>query len=137
MKSIARESLKEWLIISNVETKLADKCANASGELIENCIKYSKTNSQSQAIIRVDGNTIDLETSNYASQNDLNELSQIIDEIHNTTNIKELFAHHLLNSDTNQSQLGLIKIILETKGNISINNKVDKDIIHIIVRINA
>ena len=76
MKASARESLKDWLIVSNIAPTIAENCANACSELIENCVKYTEDGSFATVFIHVLENTIIVETLNGADKQHRNALKE-------------------------------------------------------------
>ena len=122
MKSSARESLKDWLLASSVTPKIAETCANACSELIENCIKYAQNYTRAGVLIHVnqpdaaEKADIIIETFNRSDPSHHACLSESIAAINQTGDLKMLFVQKLLNPSYGQSHLGLVKLMLETKG---------------------
>ena len=122
MKSSARESLKDWLLASSVTPKIAETCANACSELIENCIKYAQNYTRAGVLIHVnqpdaaEKADIIVETFNRSDPSHRECLSEAIAAINQTGDLKMLFVQKLLNPSYGQSHLGLVKLMLETKG---------------------
>ncbi len=117
MKANARQSLKDWLTIStDIGPKTSEVCANACSELIENCIKYSENDSTIVVSIKAKGKSVTVETINRAEKEDKETLAEAVRKLNAASDPKQLFAEKLLNPVEGKSELGLIKIITETKG---------------------
>lgn len=130
MKSSARESLKDWLLTSDVSPKMSEVCSNACSELIENCIKFSQDGSSAVVSIKVENKIITVETINSADKKDKTFLIKDIEKLNDAPDLKLLFAEKLLKPDKNRSRLGLVKIAMETGGTISLVHESDEDIVH-------
>ncbi len=131
MKSSARESLKDWLLASSVPPKIAETCANACSELIENCIKYTRENTRSGVAIHVDKTDIIVETCNIAKVEDCSNLRNSISALQVTEDIKQLFVERLLQQTDGSGHLGLIKIALETKGRLELLKESADHAVHV------
>ncbi len=68
MKSLTRKSVREWLLIQDIDYVMSDNIANACSELIENCIKYSIENEESYEIIKIQKHRVIVETFNISEQ---------------------------------------------------------------------
>ncbi len=137
MKSAARESLKEWLLSMHVNPLISEAVSNASSELIENCIKYSVLDAYSFVLINVFERNIFIETVNKAGQEQISGIKEILNYITGSNKtINDVYIERIRQSCmVGKSQLGLVKIILETKGNIMIIDEKDNDIIHLRIKI--
>ncbi len=136
MKSAARESLREWLVAVHTGHKTAEVIANSASELIENCIKYSIMDTFSSVYIGVAGDCVNIETVNSAALNEINTLKDFIDIISRKKNsLSDLFLKKITDSVSNtSSQIGLIKIIMESHGAIRlIDNENDASLVHLLV----
>lgn len=131
MKVSARESLEDWLVVSDVPPRTAEICANACSELIENSIKYAQNGSIATVLIHVLNNTITVETSNTAEKAHRDALSLCLTELDTTPDPKQLFVEKLLNPVGGESHVGLIKIVMETKGTLECIPSEDTDMIRI------
>ncbi len=131
MKSSARESLKDWLLASNVAPKIAETCANACSELIENCIKYTHENTRAGVAIHVDKTDITVETCNIADPKDCNSLTDSIAVLQTTSDIKQLFIEKLMGQPGESGHLGLVKIALETKGRLDLLKESANQAVHV------
>ena len=120
MKSSARESLKDWLVASNVSPKVAETCANACSELIENCVKYTREHTRAGVAIHVDKTHITVETCNIAEPEDCRSLRHSIAALQAANDVKQLFIEKLLKQSEGSGHLGLVKIALETKGRLEL-----------------
>ncbi len=130
MISCARESLKDWLISMGVKPEKADDCANACSELVENAIKFSAVGSDSVISLCVNKPKIIVETLNRTQKENVENASQIIRALNDTTDIRQLMAERLLSSDE-KSQLGLMKSSLDTEGKIELIDESEPDIVHL------
>ena len=137
MKSSARESLKDWLLASSVTPKIAETCANACSELIENCVKYGREESVAAVAIHVTNTMIEIETVNATEPEHAAELRQSLDELNAADDLKKLFVQKLLHPMQGKSHLGLIKIVMETKGALRMMPHAANDIAHVALRMNA
>lgn len=139
MKAIARESLKEWLVSAHINVGVAENCANACSELIENCIKFTIIDKSSFILIDIVGEDIKIETVNWTEHEKKLELIEFIEGISKPdTDIQELYVERVRESILSEkSQLGLIKILMETKGKIQILRKEDDECVHLLLQINA
>ncbi len=132
MKSSARESLKEWLVAVKAGFKTAEVIANSASELIENCIKYSVINTFSSIYISVMDGFVRIETVNTASDNNKKVLTQFIEIINSQKeSLASLFLKKIMDYAENiTSQIGLIKIMMESRGVIRlIDNSKENDIV--------
>ncbi len=136
MKTSARESLKDWLIVSNIAPTVAENCANACSELIENCVKYTKDGSFATVFIHVINNTIIVETINGAGPEDRAALQASLQALQAASDPKEVFIEKLLHPEEGKSQLGLIKIAMETQGTFQIRED-DDEYIRLILEIHT
>lgn len=137
MKSSARVSLREWLITIPYDQEKANIIANACSELIENCIKYSVTNTYSCVDIYVIKRNIYIETLNYADIAQITNLQNSIKSIKiHYGNLTHLYIKNLENAAHSAlSQLGLIKIIMETQGRLDFIKSLNRNLIHIRLKI--
>lgn len=132
MKSSARESLREWLTAIDASPKNSEVISNAASELIENCIKYSKVESYSFVYIRVDGNKIGIETMNKATPDQKRELDYFMKSIKESDlSVTEIYIKKMIESINNKkSQLGILRIMMETEGTVDVVEDNDKDVVH-------
>jgi len=132
MKSSARDTLKEWLLTIPYDAETSSTIANACSELIENCIKYSSNNTSSLVEIFVYKEYIFIETSNYSDKAQIQEFKRCLQGIHeNKGNLPRLYIKKLENSQySGFSQLGLIKILMETHGEFKLLNEHKKNLLH-------
>ncbi|MFH1156548.1 MAG: hypothetical protein V1793_22315 [Pseudomonadota bacterium] len=137
MKSSARESLRDWLIAWVCDPKTAENCANACSELIENCIKFSIVDTVSTVLIRINEASIVVETRNMADEHNLRMVQNMIQKLATIDDLREYFAQTLLTPNRGKSQLGILKIIMETKGAISFVNSSDDRAVHIRLEIDS
>lgn len=137
MKVSARESLEDWLMVSDIPPRTAEVCANACSELIENSIKYARNDSVATVLIRVIENSITVETSNAAEKAHRDALHQALAELKTAPAPKQLFVKKLLNPLEGKSQLGLIKIVMETRGILECLPSENEEMIRIRLRMNA
>lgn len=136
MKSNAREALKEWILSIKHDTEKADVTSNACGELVENCIKYSQRDTYAFVFIHVTDNTITIQTLNKCTPEQKNATVEYIKFINSEdTPLEEIYIKKVTESlESGKSQLGLLKILMETKGTMEILDDED-DIFHIKVTI--
>ena len=137
MKISARESLDDWLLVSDVPPHLAEICANACSEMIENCIKYSGDDSMTVVAIHVTNTTIMIETVNTTNPEHAAELRKSLDMLEAADDPKQVFVQKLLNPVQGKSRLGLIKIVMETKGTLRVIPHAEDDIAHVKLCMNA
>ncbi len=141
MKASARESLREWLMATHAVPKTVEVISNSASELIENCIKYSEMNAHSFVYIQVMGKTVGIETMNSSTADQKRKISEYIQFINSTSkgNPTRIYLDKIAESiHTGKSQIGLLKILMETKGTLElIDHKNEKNIVHIRVRMNA
>jgi len=137
MKSSARVSLKEWLLTISYDQEKADIIASACSELIENCIKYSKNDSYSLVNIYVKKRNIYIETINYTDRTQIIDLKKSLKLIQiYKDDLTPLYIENLRKvKDSASSRLGLIKIIMETQGKISLIKSWNRNIIHLLLKI--
>ena len=131
MKSSARESLKDWLVASNVSPKVAETCANACSELIENCVKYTQEHTRAGVAIRVDHMNITVETCNIAAPEDCRSLHDSIAALQSTHDTKQLFIEKLAEQSGGCGHLGLIKIAFETRGRLELLKESATQAVHV------
>ncbi len=138
MKSLARESLKGWLVASEVNPSIAEDTANACSELIENCIKFSKEQEEAQVLITINKPVITIETINKSEASQKQKFIGFINEISNSSQqITEIYLERVKKSVlSGESQLGIVKIIMETKGDVKVLDHKDDDAVHLAVTIN-
>ena len=137
MKISARESLEDWLLLSIASPQMAEICANACSELIENCVKYGREESVAAVAIHVTNTMIEIETVNATEPEHAAELRQSLDELNAADDLKKLFVQKLLHPMQGKSHLGLIKIVMETKGALRMMPHPENDIAHVALRMNA
>jgi hypothetical protein len=140
MKSSARESLREWLMAVHTEPQNAEIIANASSELIENCIKYSLVDAFSFVYIHVEDRVINIETVNKTSEEQREKIKAFLEYINKREKkAAELYIEKISESlISGNSQLGLLKILMETNGSIELlENNTENDIVHLKVRMTA
>ncbi len=133
MKSLARESLKGWLTANNVNPDLAENTANSCSELIENTIKYSVENETISVLIALNKPDILIETINVSDEEQKEKLLRYYDNLQSSSkNLSDLFLEKLQHCTTLvKSQLGLIKIILETGGKVELLEVEKNNIVHV------
>ena len=137
MKISARESLEDWLLLSIASPQMAEICANACSELIENCVKYGREESVAVVAIHVTNTTIVIETVNSTEREHAAELRRSLEALDATGDPKQLFVQKLLNPVQGKSHLGLIKMVMETKGALRIMPHAEDDVVHVVLRMNA
>ncbi len=137
MKVSARESLEDWLLVSDIPPRSAEICANACSELIENSIKYARNDSVANVLIRVLKHLITIETCNIAEKTHRDMLQHSLAELKRAPDLKRLFVEKLLNPLEGKSQLGLIKIVMETRGVLEYLPSEDEEMIRIRLSMNA
>lgn len=137
MKVSARESLADWLIVSDIPPRAAEICANACSELIENTIKYARNGSIATVLIHFIDNTITVETCNAAENEHIEALRHSLAALAAAPDPKQLFVEKLLNPAEGESRLGLIKIVMETKGTLECLPAEDANVMRIRLRMQA
>jgi uncharacterized protein YaiL (DUF2058 family) len=81
--------------------------------------------------IRVTNATICVDTMNTAEDSNKAMLSEFIRGLHETSDVKQLFVEKLLQPVEGESHLGLIKIVMETKGRFELVPEEDQRLIHL------
>ncbi len=139
MKSLARESVKEWLIANDVAPTTSEDTANSCSELIENSIKYSMEKEESLVLIGINKPVITIETLNKSEVDQKEKLLTFVNEILTSSKkITEIYLEKVQKSVlSGESQLGIVKIIMETKGDIKLIEHEENDIVHVKVTINV
>jgi hypothetical protein len=137
MKASARESFNDWLIVSNILARKAEVWANACSELIENSIKYTPNGSSATVTICVQGNEISVETINSAKKENIEALRESLATLEAASDPRQVFAERLMNPVRGKSQLGLIKIIMETKGTLELTQAEAEEVVQLKLRIHA
>ncbi len=137
MKASARESLKRWLVVSGIPPRTAEICANACSELTENSIKYTPNGSIATVSIHVRDDEIIVETINPAEQEHIEALNQSLEALHTASDPREVFVDKLMHPIEGKSQLGLIKIVVETEGALELVKCDDDHTIHMELKIKA
>lgn len=134
MKTMARESLKEWLIMNKIDYTIAENCANACSELVENGIKYSNENTEIYVLIRIGEGFVTVEIINETEENYKEILMKYFEDIEKDSadDLMEMYLKKVKSAvNSNHSQLGIIKILMETKGKLEMLDKINKDLVHI------
>lgn len=130
MKTAARESLRQWLTAINAadETRI-NAVSNAVSELVENAIKYSIINSESFVSIQVNAFNIVISTINRTEPSNVKKIKEIVDKINRINDINTLFLEQIQNisQQGTGSQLGLIKIRMETGGLIELISSTESE----------
>ena len=137
MKASARESLKDWLLVTDISPQISEICANACSELIENCIKYTQDETTAVVAIHATNTVITVETINPTKQNHKALLKDSIDTLTAVSDPKQLFVEKLLYPIDKKSHLGLIKIVMETKGTLELVQEQNDDVVHVKLHMNA
>lgn len=137
MKISARESLDDWLLVSDITPHTAEVCANACSELIENCIKYSLENAISVVAIHVTDRDIVIETINSTKPDHLSELADAVKMLDIADDPKQVFIQKLMNPVAGKSHLGLSKIVVETKGSLSLVPHEEAGVVHVKLKMQA
>lgn len=129
MKLLVRESVREWLIASNIRLNIAENSANACSELVENAIKYSKPDSLIFVSINIIDKKIHIEIFNETLQENKIRLIKTLDRINNYENdLSELYMKRMEESfETDDSQLGLIQIKMETQAQMKLMDSDNPD----------
>ncbi len=137
MKSLARESLREWLVANDVEQTISENTANACSELIENSIKYGLQDEESLVLIGIKKPLITIETLNKSTVEQKNLLGDFINEVtHSEKKIAELYLEKVQKAIlSNESQLGLVKIMMETEGTVELVAHDEENIAHVKIEI--
>jgi hypothetical protein len=131
MKSSFREHLQDWLTAADVHPHISEICANACSELLENCIKYTQNHTIATVGIYITGHSILVETINKAEQEHKKTLSDFLNKLQTTSDPKQLFIDCLMHPVDGKSQLGLIKVAIETKGILELVEEEDQEIVHV------
>ena len=131
MKAHVRENVKDWLVASNVQSRISEICATACSELLENCIKYTSNGAVAVVSVHLSDQTIIVETINPAHGDHIALLHESLDTLQAALEPKQLFVKHLLNPIAGKSRLGLIRIVLETRGTLELVQEKEKEIVHL------
>ncbi len=137
MKISARESLDDWLLVSDIIPHTAETCANACSELIENCIKYGQEDAVAVVAIHVTDREIVIETINTTAPDNLAELADAIQALAAAADPKQVFIEKLMHPVAGKSHLGLSKIVMETKGALSLVPHEESGVVHVKLRLQA
>ncbi|MBN2546789.1 MAG: hypothetical protein JXB50_13400 [Spirochaetes bacterium] len=114
---------KTFYKLKKHDISFAEEAKLVASELCENAVKYSKSNSNNN-IIKFELNKINDKItisvcSNFIINDDINKLKEEIDKINRSEEPEKLYTDRLLylieNINIGQSQLGLFRIIYETK----------------------
>ena len=135
LKARVRESVHDWLAASNVRLSISEVCANACSELLENCIKFTRNKSVAAISVSLTEQIIVVETINSTHGLHVEVLRQSLDALRAASDPQQLFINALLNSVEGQSRLGLIKIILETRGTLELVPQEEQEIVHLKLRV--
>jgi hypothetical protein len=138
-KSSIRESLRDWLISTDVQSKGAELIANACGELIENVIKYSSPNFFSFIYNLVQGDIVTIETFNLSASEQSVFVRDYIEKITKSgISVAELYAKKIIGmQETDHYSLGLLKVLTETGGQLRYIDEERSDLVHIRLDINT
>lgn len=118
---------KTFYKFKRYDMTFAEETKLVASELCENAVKYSKSNSNNN-IIKFELNRINDKIkisvySNFVLNDDINKLKEEIDKINRSEEPEKLYTERLLflieNINIGQSQLGLYRIIYETKYKLS------------------
>lgn len=135
MKAHVRESVHDWLTASNVSSRISEVCANACSELLENCIKYASNGSVITVVVSLAEQTIVVETMNSAHNEHRASLRQALNALQASSEPKQLFVHNLLYPVGGESHIGLIRLILETRGTLELVPEEDQELVHLQLRV--
>jgi len=117
---------KTFYKFKRYDLSFAEETKLVASELCENAVKYSKSNSNN--IIKFELNKTNDKIrisvySNFIINEDINKLKEEINKINKTEEPEKLYTDRLLylieNINIGQSQLGLYRIIYETKYKLS------------------
>ncbi len=111
--------------------------ANACSELIENCVKFSKNDSTAVVSINVSDRSITVETINKAEKEHRETVSKEIEALNAASDPRQVFAEKLLNPAEGKSQLGIIKISMETKGKLELVQEPDEEVVRMKLEMKA
>lgn len=120
MKSTARYALKDWLITVNKNPIVSETLSNACSELIENAIKYSLEDTYTFIFSHQSKNMIHIDTINMCTKEQKLYAMNFLDElVANQGNLEQIYVQKIMDvENSNKGQFGLLKILMETKGNI-------------------
>ncbi len=137
MKSLSRENIRNWLKNNNIEYNICDNVANACSELIENTIKYGKINEEIFVLINIVEKKIIIETLNKSTIQQKESFTKYLENLsRELPDLTDLYLKRIQNSViTGISQLGLVKIMLETGGKIELLDKNLDEVVHLKVTI--
>ena len=137
MKASARESLNDWLLVTDISPQISEICANACSELIENCIKYTQAETTAVVAIHATNAVITVETINPTEQGHKALLKDSIDALNAASDPKQIFVEKLLHPVDKKSHLGLIKIVMETKGTLELVQEQNDAVVHVKLHMNT
>ncbi len=135
MKSTMRECIRDWLAALNVPPTMSENCANASSELIENCVKYTSEGSTVTVVISLNNSMLTVETINTAEERHRQALRKSIALLNTTSDPKQLFVETLQHPVEGKIHLGLIKIVMETEGQLECVLEQHADLAHVRLQI--
>ena len=133
MKSEIRQAIREWLMSMISDSVTSDICSSACSELFENCIKFCSENDKSTILINVSDDSIIMETFNKTEEKQRLNFFKYFDSVtEGSKDIIELYIENLRQSVfMDSAKLGLIKILMETKGKLYLLDRPEKNLVHI------
>ncbi len=138
MKNSIRESLRCWLLTiqnTGIDINIIGNCFD---EILENCIKYSLEGYKILVRINTHEKYIYINSFNVSSEKNIAYLDDLLQEIDSSDN-EDLYIRNLTNLlENKRNPLGLLRIINETGGNISLlNRKQGNNVMHLRIKINV
>lgn len=107
--------------------------SNAFCELFENSIKYSKESSEAEIGIEITDNDITIYSQNISDNKDI--LEEFIAEIEiSEKNYEEQYLEKLKTINISNGQLGILRVLMETKGVIAFVKNTSKDLVYLTLR---
>lgn len=134
LKTTARQVLRDWLRSMSFERDISELVSNASCELMENIIKFSKADESAFIVVEVfDQSSISIDTYNKSELFFREKLISFLDGLHKEQKqIEDLYLDRLREAVfSTESRLGIIKILLETGGRVELVDEEDEEMVHI------
>lgn len=113
---------KVYFLVKKIDASIAEETKLVASELCENAVKYSNAIEKNKIFfeIKIDSDNITIAvTSNFITDNDVNQLTNEIEQINSSENPEKFYKDRLLfiieNKCTKNSKLGIYRIAYETK----------------------
>ncbi len=137
-KSIARQSIYEWLIKQHIESDISKNIIHACSELIENCIKYSQENEEFFLLLKILDKGLLIESLNISTHNQKQKLIDYLRQLsQESVSLPVLYSNRIKESvHIEASQLGIISIMIETGSQFELVDEEKENVVHVRLTIN-